>query len=67
MGKQIICYSQYSCISNCEVLTLFSDLGIPSQEQTILLEMAQRNIGCIQLRNILLHLKKRTSLNFEMI
>ncbi len=67
MEMQIICHNQYRRNSNCEIFTLFSDLGIPPQEQTILLEMAKRNIGCIQLKNILLQLKTFKKVKFETI
>jgi hypothetical protein len=52
---------------NCEIFTLFSDLGIPIHEQSILLEVAKRNIGCIQLRYILLELTKKKKFKIETI
>jgi hypothetical protein len=46
----------------CEMFSLFIQLGIPPQEQTILLNMANKRIGCKALRNILVLLQRNKTL-----
>jgi hypothetical protein len=44
-----------------EVVRLFNILDIPSKEQTVLWNMANKSIGCEKLRNLLILLQKTTT------
>jgi hypothetical protein len=47
------------CGACCDVFSLFSQLGIPPQEQTVLWNLANKKIGCKNLRNILVLLQRK--------
>jgi len=50
------------CGACCDVFSLFSQLGIPPGEQIVLWNLANKRIGCKNLRNILVLLQRNNNL-----
>jgi len=55
------------CCACCDVVSLFAQLGIPSEEQRVLWNLANKEIGCKSLKSILLVLQRNNKLKKEQI